>query len=335
VGIIASIGIVAAVAAGAVGPTPPPFDLTHLPAVGPNGLLGVRPAALAGGAATWGPLGDPGVLGMAFGGVLEINASAAEGPAPSEVVECVFGITLEATVAKIPRTEQGHERQAYLGFRTNAGVVRTAGPFDWAGRLRKWLPNGVPATHAGREYLVVPMRSDAPEAAAGGFAFYCPDARTVAFAGKEEDIKAVIDRAAAGTSGPAPPAGWAGVARAAVAVAATADKPWLTVDPEVKTTPPLDDARDLARSFDRLTVEVPTPADVRLTFAAKDAASARVAEACLNRLLGGLREMLAEVLPKRADPFAFRVTADGTAVRVETPSVPGIVRLVLRPKDEQ
>ena len=328
-GIVASVGLVVALTSGTVaGPSYPPFDLTHLPAVGPQGLLGFRPAALAGGATTWGPFGDPRLLASALGGALEVNASAAEGPAPAEVAECVFGISINASVTRIPRNEKGHQRSIYIGFPSTSGFVRTTQPFDWAGRLRKWFPNGVPGAHAGREYLVVPMRFEGKTA---GMAFYCPDARTVVF-GHEDKIHATIDRPAAG---PTPPAGWDVVARSAVALAVVADdRPWLTVGPDVKTSPPLEDARDLSKSFERLSVEVPTLARVRLTFAAKNAAAAGVAEACLNRLLGRLREVLAEELPNRLPPFAFTVTGDGTTVRVETPSVPGLVRLMM-PKDEQ
>jgi hypothetical protein len=187
----------------------PRFDLTYLPAVGRQGLIGLRPAEI---------VRDMPELGLQTGRFFDLLGDRLPGtdlrsddlPALAEIDECVMALQFEIR----PTTPGSEHGSVHLGGMTPI-VARTVHPFAWDKLITKWFPKGVPTRYAGRSYLRVRLDPLPDEAA---FGVFCPDGRTVVVAA-EGSVRKLIDRLAEDGPAPKPPPGWGEVDRYPVALA--------------------------------------------------------------------------------------------------------------------
>lgn len=188
----------------------PPFDLTYLPASGAQGIVGLRPAALA----RQVPVEAAGQAYQLFLGIVlqyfvNGNMNAAKPPPLGDIEECVCGISLVAT---FPSEEARGSLIAGMG---TPCVLRTKKPFDWIGTITKWCPHAEKVRRAGREYWKMPIPL---LPGSGSFAFFSPDERTVVMA-DEAQMRKLLARLKSGKHGPTPPPGWKKVDTSLIAVA--------------------------------------------------------------------------------------------------------------------
>ncbi len=191
----------------------PKFDLTYLPKVDGQGVIGLRPAEIAKYAtreevkrASYLVLG---MCSQMFGGK-ELDADA--WPTFDDLEQCVFCLQFHITAPK--EDERG---QSFLGGRT-PGVVRTVRPFDWNALLKKSFTKATAARHAGRSYLKIPLPAEIAPPEGESMAAYIPDDRTMVL-GSESEIHTLLDRLAAKKPAPKPLPGWNEVDRDVIAFA--------------------------------------------------------------------------------------------------------------------
>src|SRR5262249_18078109 len=152
---------------------------------GPQGVVGIRPAEMVKRLpANESAAQCRALLGVMLGQFLalcfESDLSAAQPPSFEDLEQCVFGVSLQAIMPT--GKEQGT-------LRAGAGspcLLKTTKPFDWGGSVRKWFPKAEKMSHAGRDYLRTPWKSDLlkkmfPQRADAGevyMAVFVPDERT-------------------------------------------------------------------------------------------------------------------------------------------------------------
>jgi hypothetical protein len=301
----------------------PRFDLDYLPKVGGQGVLGIRPAEIAHHATkTEVELAS----GLVFGTFSQLlggkTLDAAAWPTFSDLEQCVCCLDMRIT-APPSRDEQG---AFMLGGKTPA-LVRTVRPFDWDGLFRKSFPSATAARHAGRSYLRVPTAFQFPLPYIGligePMAAYTPDDRTLVI-GAEGDIRALLDRLAAGKSAPEPLPGWAEVDRDLIAFALDNREVPLLSGRFPDGYPAGKELEALAGSLRTLAVGLSTGGDrtrVRLVATTKDDAHARTVADAIRSLVRLGAETVAEVKePDTLDTFAAALLKSA-AVERDGPNV--------------
>jgi hypothetical protein len=209
----------AAAADRAPAPRPlyPRFDLTYLPRVGGQGVIGIRPAEIAK-FATGAEVRQAGQLVLgAYSQLLGgWDLDAAEPPSFGEIEQCVFCLQMQITAPK------DGERAAFMLGACTPGLMRTVEPYDWDGLLRKWFPKAARTRHAGRTYLrlrfhpAIPLPPGSEDRLT--MAAFTPDDRTLVL-GTEDEVKGLLERLAAGKPAPQAPPGWDEVDRDFAALA--------------------------------------------------------------------------------------------------------------------
>jgi hypothetical protein len=194
-------------------PIYPRFDLTYLPEITEQGLLGVRPAEIA----RFAKGQELDMVKQMFMLLMsqflhEANFDAAEPPDIGNIEQCVCSLQLQVT------TPTPEKRGNFLFGGKTPCMIRTVQPFDWGTLARKWFPTAVQRRLAGRNYLRVKVdfsrfRMHTPESSKDEPEFeavmglFIPDDRTLV-CGSEEEIFDLLDRLAAGKPAPTPPPGW-------------------------------------------------------------------------------------------------------------------------------
>lgn len=261
----------------------PAFDLTYMPEIGPQGLIGFRPAEIARFAK--GP--ELQSITQMFFMLLQqflpdANLEGSTPPDFANIEQFVLSLQLHVT-----NTKDGHG-SFMLGGQSPC-VIRTIQPYDWEQLLRQWFPKATVKRHAGRPYLCVSVHVSADnegESQEVVFAFYLPDARTMA-CGTEDEIIGLLDRRAARKPALAPPPGWNDVNRdfAALVLDLREERPISGRFPAKFLW-----GRDLAHFIDSCEtvafgLGVGSNTRVRLVGATKDASDARTAVKYLRRLI--------------------------------------------------
>jgi hypothetical protein len=275
---VASFAPLAAAIEPAPAPRPicPRFDLTYLPAVGRQGLIGFRPAGI---------VRNMPELGLQTRTFLELMSdhlpgfklTAGDPPALAEIDECVMALSFEIR----PQRSDDKHGSMLLGGKTPM-VIRTTHPFAWDQLIRTWFPKAVQTHHAGRSYLRIRMEPLPKEAAMGSF---CPDGRTIVIA-DEDAIRELIDRLAAGGPAPPPPPGWDEVNRHLVALTLDNTTEELIKGKMAKNKPGYDEVQALAGSFEYMSVGVSVGAGttLKVSVTAADGRQAKVAADNIRRL---------------------------------------------------
>ena len=316
-------------AAAAVVSQPAPFDLTYLPRTGTS-VFAVRPGALAK------QLGDQDktaadmvlrTLAAAFA-FIDGDLKAAAPPALADVDQVIVAANLAMSI------EQQQNGQGALNMTgVSSGLVRTAKPFDWTGRVKKWFPKAELVKHAGREYFRVPITFGKDTSYLGLFA---ADSRTLAFDTTEDEIKGLLSRLEKKLV-PATPAGWDEVKHDMVALChdATADG-WLTAPEKPKRE--IDQA--LATAARKTT-------GLALGFTAGDRTTLRIVAATRNEsdakeVRTAIKAVLANLAADEdTDPLAAKllkratVSRDGATVRASGSVAGNLLRGLLAPSTER
>jgi len=277
-----------------------PFDLTYMPRA-THSVLAVRPAELLKrtdgldkAATTY--IRRLLAAGFAF---LDGDIKAAELPALTDVEQIILSVNV--TIG-IEAAKDGKSTFGLGGI--SSGLIRTAKPFDWAARIKKWFPKTEEAEYEGRSYLRIPIGiRDQP----AFIALLAADDRTLAFDTDEDEMKNLLTRLKK-KAPPAAPAGWDEVAGDLIAVChdLTAEG-WLTTPAEPK------------REFDRALVAaihdlngfaagvtVGGATTIRIIATARNEAAARHA-------LPALRSIIAEMgSDKESDPAFAKFIAEMT-----------------------
>jgi hypothetical protein len=199
---------------------PTPFDISYLAADRGQGIVAVRPAAIA--------LLFPQLkadtrfrpfVHLFLQMMVDIDLDVAELPALSELEQCVSNLSLQ-----VSSPSEGQKGTFMFGAAAPV-CLRTVRPFDWAGRLAKWFPAAKHEHHAGRDYLTMPCKllfGKEPMQ----LAFFVADGRTL-ICSTEPDLRDLLDRLDKGKPGPTPPPGWAAVNRDMFAMVIDArTNPW-------------------------------------------------------------------------------------------------------------
>jgi hypothetical protein len=215
------LGLPARTPAGEPAPAPRPiyprFDLTYMPEIAEQGLLGFRPGEIARHAK--GRELDMVTQMFMFlmsqsihNANFDVDFDAAEPPDIGNIEQCVFSLQLQVTT---PTPDK--KGSFFFGGKTPC-MIRTVQPFDWNTLARKWFPNAAPRRLAGRNYLRIRVNLPQPHGHTAEsskdepdfetvFAVFIPDDRTLVCA-TEEDIFELLDRLAEGKPAPTPPPGW-------------------------------------------------------------------------------------------------------------------------------
>jgi hypothetical protein len=306
-----------------------PFDLTYMPRA-THSVIAVRPGELLK------HLGEQDkfaadmarrFLAAAFA-FLDGDLKAAAPPAVADIDQLILSaqITLGIETEKEGRSNFGVNG-------VSSGLVRTAKPFDWAGRLKKWFPKAETAKHAGREYVRVPFGTGERTTY---LALFVADDRTLAFDSDEAEMKWLLDRLDKKQK-PVAPAGWDEVSRDLVALCHdTAADGWLRAPEKPK------------RECDQALVTLGRKAtgvalgfssgdrtDLRVVATARDEDAAREVRTALKAIVAQLSDE-DEVGRAAAKLFAgTTVNRDGAVVRAKG-SVPGnLLRRLLDPDAER
>ena len=281
----------------------PRFDLEYLPRVGGQGVIGIRPAEIVRHATR------PEVelaSGLVFGTFSQLLGGkpldAAAWPTFADLEQCVCCLEMRVT-APPGKGEQG---AFLLGGKTPA-LVRTTRPFDWDRLLRRSFPNATAARHAGRSYLRIPTAFQFPLPFVGmvgePMAAYTPDDRTLAI-GAEGEVRALLDRLAAGRPAPEPLPGWAEVDRDLIAFALDNREVPLISGRFPEGYPAGKELEALAGSLRTLAVGLSTGGDrtrVRLVATTKNGTHARTVADALKSLIRQGAEAVADA--KESDPL--------------------------------
>lgn len=272
-------------------PIYPRFDLTYLPEIGEQGLIGFRPVEMARYIERQEQEGLNQMFLTMFSLVVrDADLDAAEPPDFANIEQCVFSLQLHVTAPK------GNERGTLMLGGTTPCVIRTVRPFDWDNLAIKWFPKAVRKKHADCSYLQIQIRiPDAMDEMSKGttFGVYIPDDRTLV-CGDEEEIIALLDRVAARKPAPVTPPGWSEVDRdfAALVLDVREEQPVTGRFPA--DYPWGKDLYKLVNSSQTLALglSVGDRTELRLVGASKDAASARVAVRSMQLLFKAAKKRL-------------------------------------------
>jgi len=191
-------------------PIYPRFDLTYLPEIGEQGLLGLRPAEMS----RYAKGAELEVATQLFMMMLSqmyqtTDLDTSEFPNFAAIEQCVFSLTIQITTPKA--NERG---QFIFGARTPC-MIRTVDAFDWKNFMGKLFPKSAPKRLAGRTYLRQKLDTPATKDEvpySGAMCFFIPDNRTLVVCNEEEMFE-FLDRLAGEKPGPTPPPGWSEVDR--------------------------------------------------------------------------------------------------------------------------
>jgi hypothetical protein len=207
--------------AGEPAPAPralyPRFDLTYLPTLGSQGVIGVRPAEIAQYVTKEeAKRATHLVVGLLFDLLGKQDLDAAEFPTFDNLEQCVLCLQMQITVPK------GDDPGAFFVGGVTPGMMRTVRPFDWDGMLRTWFPKIATINYAGRSYVKIPIKFPAglpmPPKDTDGLVAFIPDDRTIVMA-PETEIRNLLDRLKAKKPALKAPAGWSEVDRDLIAFA--------------------------------------------------------------------------------------------------------------------
>jgi hypothetical protein len=299
-----------------------PFDLTYLVGVGPQGIVGIRPAAMA-------KQLPASKLAAAYRAFLEMllaqcfdcDLTGAETPAFEDVEECICGVSCLITFPS------AKERGAVNAGAGTPCILRTTKPFDWNGSVQKWFLKAEKAKWADRDYLRMPWKFLPPGKEPANAGVFVPDDRTVVF-GDECQIRDLLDRLKAGKPAPTPPPGWQYFERDLIALAfdtrtvPCAKGEWPADSAEVKQ------ARTLVEGVEVLAagVTIADRTELRLTALAKNAEAAqRAVEATQQLLASACKRLSAEAKAHEANQAMklleealskVEIAQDGQQVRI-------------------
>jgi hypothetical protein len=187
-----------------------PFDLMYLPRTS-SSVIAVRPSELLKHIGEQEKLAtDLARRGLAAAfAFIDGDLKAAPPPTLADIEQLIVSaqITLSMETEKDGRSSVGTNG-------VSSGLVRTLKPYDWAGALKKWFPNAETVTHAGRQYVRVPIELGKETLY---LALFVADERTLALDLDEDEIKGLLARLQKNLK-PAGPAGWNEVCREMVAV---------------------------------------------------------------------------------------------------------------------
>jgi hypothetical protein len=195
----------------------PRFDLTYLPTLGSQGVIGVRPAEIAKYVTKEEARHATHlVVGLFFDLLGKRDLDATAFPTFDNLEQCVLCLQMQINVPK------GDDRGAFFVGGVTPGMMRTVRPFDWDAMLRKWFPKIAATKYAGRSYLKIPLQFPVglplPPKDTEGLVAFIPDDRTIVLA-PETEIRDLLDRLKANKAALKPPAGWSEVDRDLIAFA--------------------------------------------------------------------------------------------------------------------